>query len=226
MRKIKKKKIDRKKLFYTLGFFIFCVFGLTVAYSALSTTLNISGSAEIPNSSFGIKVEKASIEEIFGQDFLKFFPGNISYYDNYLVLGNGRFEREPIISGTSINNFEVSTQIPGDGIMAYYKITNVGDIPVQYTDILVEDYQFESPNIESLDMEWLSENIILDSDFGKSDLSDSFNINDVLCPGEVIYYYMIFRIAEEATTLPADSIKITIPGIEYVFVQTDKSACS
>ena len=55
---MKKKRISKRVLYVILSVMIISVFTLTIAYAVLSTTLNITGSAEISGSSWNIILNK------------------------------------------------------------------------------------------------------------------------------------------------------------------------
>ena len=82
------------------------VVGLSVAYAALSATLEISGSATINSASWDV-------------GFVK---------DTYETTGSASFV-EPTVSSTSITGYSAKLITPGDSVTYKFKITNQGSIP-------------------------------------------------------------------------------------------------
>lgn len=82
------------------------VVGLSVAYAALSTTLEISGSATINSASWDVGFVKGSHTTTGGATFV-----------------------EPTVSSTSITGYSAKLTMPGDSVTYNFKITNQGSIP-------------------------------------------------------------------------------------------------
>ena len=96
---------------------IISVFTLTIAYAVLSTTLNITGSAEISGSSWNITVNKYDFSSDFTEDEIN---DGWKYYYNGFAVGDAELIKEPTISGTTISNMQISFTKPGD-LITYAK---------------------------------------------------------------------------------------------------------
>ena len=93
----------RKLVITTLSVIAVAVLSLTIAYAALSTTLKISGTAEFQEVSWGFKIEEQTdIDYCIERDW------NGRVEGNSIVAGTAQILKKPTISGTALNNFEVS----------------------------------------------------------------------------------------------------------------------
>lgn len=223
---MKRKKINRSILFLSLCGVFVTIIAMSVVYAALSSKLLIDGSAEIPNSSFGLKVEKADFAEVGGDDFLAVCSQNgYTCGDNYMIKGNAQLINEPTISGTSINDYKVSFHLPGDMIGISYKVTNVGSIPVKLIDIIQNDFEYTSLSNVSSDVQWAIDNVIYDYAIESFSEDSNLNINDIVCPGEEVYFSFMIGIKDTATTISSSVIEISDINIAFDFVQTDQYLC-
>lgn len=217
----KRRKIDRKQLIYTFLFFGFCVFGLTVAYAALSTTLIISGSASVNSSEWDIVIEKSSMKELFG-DSVECI-GDFTCIDNYFYKGNLTIIKSPVVTNTTIKDFSFSASIPDDGIMYLYKVVNKGTIPAKLESI---DYLTPTYTGSESDIEWAKNNAVVVTSLGSNtDEEDLMQEGEILCPGQFGFLSVGFFIDEFATTLPSGSVTISNAGVDYVFTQIELNSC-
>ena len=81
------------------------VVGLSVAYAALSTTLEISGTATINSASWDVKFIGGTHSKVGGASFV-----------------------EPTVSSTSITGYSAKLTMPGDSVTYNFKIANQGSI--------------------------------------------------------------------------------------------------
>ena len=231
MTRYKKKKLSRKQLLHIFVFSIFCVLGLTVVYAALSTSLNISGSANVNQSSWGITIEKTSLSqfyiESYGADYCSILE-NVNCVDNYALIGNGSILQLPTLTSTSIKNFSIGLSLPDDRVGFLYKITNNGTIPAILESISEYVPSYTSTNNNDNDILWAQNNFaylfeVFDVDSKQLEILSE---GEILCPGETKYFQILFEIPEETTTVPTGSVTISNLGVDYNFVQADMSACS
>ena len=229
---MKRKKINRSILFLSLCGVFVTIVAMSVVYAALSSKLLIDGSAEIPNSSFGLKVEKFVFSDEYGDEYVEDCPnfGQVCN-DNYVLEGKGSIISQPVISGTTISNFNLGLELPGDMVAIGYKITNEGTIPMKLIDIIENEFQITSLNNSSEDIAWANENVIFGTLNEKYDVSDSsengtdVNINDILCPGDSWSVSLVVMIPDEVDTIPSGALEISNVGVKFDFVQTDQYLC-
>lgn len=215
-----KKDIEdyRKKLLIIVSCLFIGIISMTLVYAALSTTLNITGTADVTASSFDVTIEKATAEEM---EKYKDDLGVIS--DNFAIYGDAKLINSGDVDGDSVKNIKISVTKPNDAIGGIYKITNTGSIPVEYSSIDFYKVKFTSNSNSSEDENWAEENIIYDYEIAKDD--NDFVEGDVLCPGESIFTLIFLGINEDATTIPSDSIEISNFGMDLTFVQADANVC-
>lgn len=217
-----KKDIEdyRKKLLIIVSCLFIGIISMTLVYAALSTTLNITGTADVTASSFRVEISRASDEEmrefVDGDDSVK-IDGNFAFYGDAKLINSGD------VDGDSVKNIKISVTKPNDAIGGIYKITNTGSIPVEYSSIHFYKVKFTSNSNSSEDENWAEENIIYDYEIAKDD--NDFVEGDVLCPGESIFTLIFLGINEDATTIPSDSIEISNFGMDLTFVQADANVC-
>lgn len=226
---MKRKRISKKKLYTILGVLIIFVSTLTVAYSVLSTTLNISGSSKISGSNWNIIVEKYDFRKNLSTEDLNFMISEgIKIYNNGFASGAAELIKEPTISGTTISDIQVSLIKPDDSIFLFYTVTNNGSIPARIDSIVQNTPSFSSATNNASDLAFISEN--LSSEFALLP-DESFNwLNKlsegyVLCPGETIYIDFVVNFDNEATKVSSSNITVSNLGGTVNFVQTNKNAC-
>ena len=220
---MKRKKINRKQLLHTFIFALFCVFGLTVAYAALSTTLNISGSAQVNSSEWDISIEKYAISDHLGDSYEFACSGGTICNDNYILVGNASIVKSPVLTNTSIKDFSFSGSLPGDGILYLYKVVNNGTIPAKLESI---NYLTPTYSGSEGDIEWLNNNAAMIASLGSdANEEDSMQVGDILCPGQFGILGVGFIIHESATTIPSGSVTISNAGVDYVFIQNKLTSC-
>lgn len=215
-----KKDIEdyRKRLLIIVSCLFIGIISMTLVYAALSTTLNITGTADVTASSFDVTIEKATDEEMteLGQD------GDI-INENFIIFGDAKLINSGDVDGDSVKNIKISVTKPNDAIGGIYKITNTGSIPVEYSSIDFYKVKFTSNSNSSEDENWAEENIIYDYEIARGE--NNFVEGDVLCPGESIFVLIFLGINEDATSIPSDSIEISNFGMDLTFVQADANVC-
>ena len=234
---MKKRRTSKRVLYITLSVMIISVFTLTIAYAVLSTTLNITGSAEISGSSWNISINKVNLDERFPNSW--WLTGEMGimgkYNDNSLLAGNGKILSNGTITNTSVNDISISLTTPGDIVVPVYEITNNGSIPAMLDlDSIVENEKvITSSSNNAADIQLISQYVviqlgglypedILDNGLPSGDERESVT----LCPGESFYIFLICEFKREATAVPSSDITISNIGATLNFVQADKSVCS
>ena len=127
---------SKRTMYFALVFVLISITTMTLAYAALSTTLNITGTAEFKEASWGLKIEERSIPEYFIEGYTP--NGNAALYGDATLLS------KPTISGTSINNFRVQFIKPGDWVDMVYNVTNIGNLPAILTSFAYAEPEFSS----------------------------------------------------------------------------------
>lgn len=214
------EKKDRKKLFSILFLVLIGVLSLSIVYAALSTTLLISGTAEVQSASWGVMIETMPVDEYYGSEI-----SEVPYYkDNFLWGGYSEILDYGQINGTTISNINVSVMAPGDFVAGLYKVTNTGSIPMVFDSYDIFDLVITSDDGNQSDVEWGYTNVISNLEVIK-DEETSVRIGDVICPGD--YFYLALEIGiDDVDSIPSDSLNISNWGSNLVFVQGGSDLCS
>lgn len=114
MRKSKKKKVNRKYLLFILGGVV-GVFGLSSAYAALTTALNIVGSSEVKGNNWKISME------------VRNFNVSSGHYGSYV----------PSVDGHRIKNIYFDLNVPGDYMEFQVVAHNESHLIAELNDIIV-----------------------------------------------------------------------------------------
>ena len=225
---------DRKTLFVVLGLMIVSVSTLTIAYAVLSSTLIISGSAEIGGSSWGITVSKFDVRgnsNMSDEEIDNFAAMNgFKIYDNGMATGDAELIKEATISGTTISGLQISLVKPGYMVNLYYTVTNNGTIPAEIESIILNTPSFSSSTNNTNDIELIANNWSSDMGLFRNSLFSNdarLDVGDILCPGDTIYFGFNSKIEEyTATAVSSSDITVSNLGGTVNFVQADKSTCS
>ena len=103
---------DRKTLYLVFGLVLVSVFTLSIAYAALSVTLNIQGNAEVVASTWDI------------------------HLDNVKVTSGSVSANAPQISGTSSVGFDVELNTPGEFYEFTVDVVNEGSIDAMIDSVI------------------------------------------------------------------------------------------
>ena len=103
---------DRKFLITTLSLAIVCIFTLTIAYSALSAVLTISGNARVSAADWDI------------------------YLSNPRVTNGSATTNLPVIKTSSTLEFETTLNMPGDFYEFVVDVVNGGDIDAMIENVV------------------------------------------------------------------------------------------
>ena len=224
---MKKRRINKRILYIILSIIIISVFTLTIAYAVLSTSLNITGSAEISGSSWGLTISEVDITNVLPEYMTNYYSNNgAKIQGNEIVFGDAQIIKKPTIIETSSTDGSYSLTKPGDGVFLSYVLTNNGSIPAKLD---LADYI--EPNITSstnntVDIEWVNENLSGGILIFKSIMDDDyFTEGNILCPGNSIHLLIILGINENATSVPSSTLTIENIGMILNFVQADQNEC-
>lgn len=152
----------RKKLTCTLIVVAILIAIMSIAYASLSTTLTITGNAEV----------QASTWDIY------FMDGQIT------TTGSAKYT-EPVIDGTRLRDYTVSLKKPGDSVTFIYHIYNNGDYSAQIDAILNSTPICTSSTGNEEDEKSICDNLNIDFDLNGAQIGDiigsSKNFGPVLC---------------------------------------------
>ena len=221
-------RISNRKIMYSmLAFVLVGITTMTIAYATLSTTLKITGSAEFQEASWDFVVTKLSIPDWWE------VPSELLTADNVISYGDIKFIKTPTITGTTISNLDVSIKNIGDGLEAYYQITNTGEIPARLDSIIPSEWTVTSPSNNQEDIELVYENLIFDGSMNEIYYEDGVYVDngsriyldDILCPGATAGIEIIIGYRPDAPRVPYSAIKVSNLSVDINFVAVDQNLC-
>ena len=224
MRKSRRKQIQRKQLIFVFCGILVGVFGLTVGYAALSSTLNISGSTTVMGASWD-----STIDEVDSGNVSRVL--NLSdavFVDNYAVVGSASLVQKPTVTDNSVNNLQVSVTKPNDMIVMLYKFTNTGDVAMRYDSRDISTPVITSSSGNSTDVEWANNYFDFESSLfvNNGETNVYVSAGDVLCPGETVYMKVAIKMLD-TDTLPSSTLTISNLNAKFNFSQYNGSySCS
>lgn len=217
-----KRRINRSKMYIVFVILFVCIILLSVAYAVLSTTLNITGSSEVVASSWNIEITKIS------PDFVEtsIEPCTLgSCGDYYIEYGGSQLIKDPIVSNTSISDFEISVSKPGDNLYLLFKVQNNGSIPAIYKGFSNNTPVIELTTSNSDDVAWGESNLTYSSLMFDTTGMSIIESDSVLCPGDYFLFNVVVGIMDGVTSVSSSTLNISNLGTEHFFVQGDKSLC-
>ena len=189
-------------------------------------SLNISGTSTVNASDWSLKIGKFDLQGNLDEDGQELCASEVyNCKDYYVTLYTAELEKEPIIDGTKIKDFSISTYKPFDIVQMFLTITNTGTIPAKLQEINYKTPQYFSPTNNQNDIEWAKQNFQYNDVIEGIYDYEVLEVNEIICPGDSKILTITAGIWN-ADTLPSNSIEISNLGTEYIFVQADKSTCS
>ena len=234
---MKRQRLNRKILYIILCLVVVSIASITLAYAALSSALNISGSTEVTGSTWNITIGKVNLNERYPNSIWTngTYPIDTRHEDNALVYQTAKMISAGVISNNSVNNMQFSVAKPGDGVAIVYEVTNNGTIPAIFESGMGNQKSITSATNNTTDIElianYFEESAVLvptkciSADGWTIDNCNALEIGDVLCPGETAYLLFFYEFENSATAVPSSNVTISNLGATLNFVQADKSTC-
>lgn len=224
----KNRRTNRKTMYLVLAFACVSLLSMTLVYASLSTTLKITGTAKFKDASFGL-----TLEELSPSAFVRGYWDGGRFDENMWIYGTAELLKKPTVVGTSINDYRVSLTKPWDEIELYYKLTNVGSIPVVLENAIFSEPIYTSSSNNYDDIELMEENFIFNyyiaylyENDGELDFGNYIYNGAVLCPGTSFVICIENLFEYNATAVPSSNITISNLNAQFNFVATDNSACN
>ena len=219
--KVRTKKDNDKKLPLIALLIVACV-GISIGFSALSTTLTINGVANVSGMSF--KIEFQNLSEA-------------------TLTGNAQKITDPVISAdkTEISSYNVNFLDPGDSISYTFQIANNGTINAKLSQIIRNTISCEGygnseqattdannvcANLEYT-LKYQEAQPHYDDSFVYTSSSTDIEVNDILNSGDVKDMILTLKYKSptdsETITEPEDDVSISNLGIELIYSQNKVS---
>lgn len=221
-------KFSKKVRTCMLAFVLISIATLTIAYAALSTTLKISGTAEFQEVSWGFKVEEQTdVDYCIERDW------NGRVEGNSIVAGTAQILKKPTISGTALNNFEVSFTKPEDKVYLIYRITNTGTIPAKLDSIITSEPTYTSNtnnqddiNLVKREFWWDVSSYELFEENGKWIDGNHIVPNAIICPGASFSIEIEASYGMFAVSVPSSNVTISNLNTKFNFVAANNNLCN
>ncbi len=219
--KVRTKKDNDKKLPLIALLIVACV-GISIGFSALSTTLTINGVANVSGMSFKIEFQNLS---------------------DATLTGNAQKITDPVISAdkTEISSYNVNFLDPGDSISYTFQIANNGTINAKLSQIIRNTISCEGygnseqattdannvcANLEYT-LKYQEAQPHYDDSFVYTSSSTDIEVNDILNSGDVKDMVLTLKYKSptdsETITEPEDDVSISNLGIELIYSQNKVS---
>ena len=222
--KVRSKKENDNKLPLIALLIVACV-GLTIGYSALSTTLSIKGTASIEGMSWRIEFQNL---------------GEATLTGNASIISN------PVISEdkTEISSYNVNFLDPGDSVSYTFQIANNGTLNAKLSEIIRDTITCEGygnsvqatndadnvcANLEYT-LKYQEEEPHYSDDYVLTSTTTDIEVNDILNAGDVKNMILTLKYKSptdsETITEPEDDVSIAGLGIKLIYSQNNQSSSS
>ena len=176
---------------------VLSVIGISVGFAAMSTQLDLNGTASVVPATWKIKFNNLSSPAITGGATVVTAP--------------------TITSDTHIGNYEVQLSKPGDQVVYTFDIQNTGSI-----DAELSTYTFATPTITgtgtsaAADETTVRSNLVYSLTYADG---SAINVNDVLNAGDTVSLKLTVGYNATATALPVNTVTITGMDVTFVYGQ-------
>ena len=170
--------------------------GLTLAYSALSTKLNVTGTGHINDSLWKVKFQNVTAQ----------------------AIGAGEYKL-PIVNESTLSDYQVTFTKPGDGVTFYFDVSNVGTINAKLSKMTNSTPKCEgvlNSATAASDSKLVCSNLIYEIKYQDG---TNINENDMLNAKETRKIKLTIQYNPMATTLPNDDVVIKNLNTSMIYVQ-------
>ena len=219
-------KVNRKIMCCALVFVLVAIVTMTIAYSALSTTLKINGTAEFQKVNWSFKIEESPYPSVLEENYY-------TISDNLALYGNAKLIKKPTISGMTISNYQVSLTTPGDEIFQLFKITNTGNLPATIDGVIWGGQEYTSSTNNQEDLEFIQQyyyNNIGFYEYIKTadgwEMGEQIYDGMLICPGATVGMMIYDSFDYYAEAVLKDEVTIVNHPITINLVAVDKDLCN
>ena len=191
-------KEGKKTLYYFIALsLVLSVVGISVGFAAMSSQLNVNGTANVVPASWKVKFNNLS---------------------SPTITGDAEVVQAPVVeSDTHIGNYEVKLTKPGDTVVYTFDITNEGSL-----DAELSDYTFTTPTITGTgdkadqDASIVSSNLVYTLTYADG---TAISQNDGLDKEETKSLQLTIGYKSDATELPANPVSVSNMDVTFVYAQ-------
>lgn len=215
------EKIKRHDMWFILIVIVLCVFSISIVYSLLSTTLNISGRAEIKEATWDIKLTEFTDEKMMKEITSTSYT---SLKNNLITVGSARVVKNGEISDTLIKGFEWDFKRAGDKVYAFYTVRNNGTIPA-----VLSEKEFLKPEVVSStgnlkDINWVDGNLEYEMNFYDVKTGKAVD-GEKLCRGQTVILVVSIGVRSDASSFPDSNLTVSNFGGYLLYSQDTNSHC-
>lgn len=187
---------QRKIKQLTLMVMIVAVLGLTVAYAALSSTLNITGAATLDAATWKLEFNSLSAP---------------------VLTGGAKVVTAPTITGgTTLGTYNVTLTKPGDSVKYTFNVKNAGTINAKISSFTkAAKPTCTSPTGVTIDATTVCNGLTYTLVY--TDTKAPVAQNDVLAAGQT--RNLTLTLAFDGNALPSNDVSITNLGITIIYTQ-------
>lgn len=198
---------QRKFKYIFLSLLVIAIASLSIAYAVLTTSLSISGNAEVQGAEWGMDIK----------GFTTTTTGNATY-------------TTPSIEGTTISNYTVSLTKPGDSVTFNFFVENTGSIAAKIESIMNSTPTCTSSTGNNEEAEMVCNNLNIKLSHYASDITVgeiySADSDDYCLPNELNriingLLYLTIEFDSKATSVPSSSVTISNLKNQINFIQSD-----
>ena len=191
-------KEGKKTLYYFIALsLVLSVVGISVGFAAMSSQLNVNGTANVVPASWKVKFDNLS---------------------SPTVSGDAEVVQAPTIeSDTHIGNYEVKLTKPGDTVVYTFDIVNEGSL-----DAVLSTYTFTNPTITGTgdkaaeDAAIVGNNLVYTLTYADG---SAINENDGLDKDATKSLQLTIGYKSDATELPAKTVSVSNMDVTFVYAQ-------
>ncbi len=184
---------QRKMKILILSLVIILVMGLTVAFAAMTQTLNINGRASTEQINWNIHFVNISDAQI---------KGKASVIENPVIEENG----------AAINNMKVRLKEPGDEVIYTVDLVNDGNIDAKIDEIKLSELTEEQAKIFSFDAKYTEADEEGNTEIGKDDTLEAQATRNITIT-------IKYKDIEDASLLPEEEKTLDKLSLEIIYVQ-------
>ncbi len=173
------------------------VVGLTIGYAAYSSTLKITGAANVDPSSWGVKFAYKTGDTLVATK-----------------TGNALVTTEATLSDTQVSGFNATLKAPGDSVSYTFLVSNSGTLDAKLTTYTLGSLSC-APAAGSSASTTEASNICSELSYTLSNVSE----NEVLAAGDSKEVTLKLEWKSTGTTVATDDVAITIGETTLIYTQ-------
>ena len=201
----------RKKLTLTIMIIVILIGCMSIAYAALTQNLTISGTGTVNASNWDIRLKNST-----------------NYFNR--KTGTATFTT-PVVNGTTIANYTVTFEKPGDSVTLYFDVENKGDLLGEISSIVSKTPQCTSATGNTSDANLICNNLNIAFSYANDDQitsGDTLNLDSYTCLNNSEYSQdeettlkLTITLNQSMTSVPSSKVTISNLKHDIIYTQTE-----